>query len=119
LIPGWDKDGHNISWAEIVTIRLGLLFAIYQGFTNTHFLVKSDNQGVIHAIQGGKSHSPAQNSVLQQITLLLSQYNLWISSLYIPSIDNLADIPSHGLLAPSHTFAKTTFTLLQPLHPFF
>jgi hypothetical protein len=68
LQPGWDKDGHNIGWAEIVAIELGLLFAIHQGFSNLHFLIKSDNQGVIHAIEGGKLRSPEQNLVLQRIT---------------------------------------------------
>jgi hypothetical protein len=47
LIPGWDKDGRNIGWAKIVMIELGLLFAIHQGFMDIHFMVKSDNQGVV------------------------------------------------------------------------
>jgi hypothetical protein len=72
LVPGWDKDGCNIGWAKIIAIQHGLLFAIHRGFTDTHFMVKSNNQGVIQAIQGGKSRSPVQNLVLQTITLLLS-----------------------------------------------
>jgi hypothetical protein len=78
---------------------------------NTHFLIKSDNQGVIHAMG-------VNLIALQRIPSCNKLHNLWISSLYIPSIDNLADIPSRGLPAPSHIFAKTTFTLPQPLHPF-
>ena len=65
LCPGWDKDGCNIRWAEMVAIKLGLLFAIHRGYSEIHFLVKSDNQGVIQAIEGGKLRSPEQNSVLQ------------------------------------------------------
>ena len=72
LCPNWDRDGRNIGWAEIVAIELGLLFAIHQGYTDVHFLIKSDNQGVIHAIQEGKSRSPEQNLVLQRITSLLA-----------------------------------------------
>ena len=97
--PGWNKDRRNIGWAEIFAIELGLLFSIHKGFSDSHFLIKSDNQGVIHAIEGGKSRSPLQNSVLQCITTLLSQQRLWISSLYVPSLDNLADPPSRGLPA--------------------
>ena len=67
LHPGWDKDGCNIRWAEIIAIELGLLFAICHGYSDTNFLVKSDNQGIIQAIEGGKSRSPEQNLVLQQI----------------------------------------------------
>jgi hypothetical protein len=87
---GWDMDGRNIGWAEIVAIEIGLLFAIHRGFSDIHFLIKSDNQGVIHAIKGGKSRSPTQNLVLQHITSLLSQHNLWISSLYVPSLDKFS-----------------------------
>ena len=64
LHPGWDKDGRNIGWAEMVAIELGLLFAVHRAFSNIHFVIRSDNQGVIHAIQGGKSRSPQQNFVL-------------------------------------------------------
>ena len=118
LQPGWDKDGRNIGWAEIVAIELGLLFAIHHGYSDTHFSIKSDNQGVIHAISGGRSRSPQQNSVLQRITLLLSHHKLWISSFYVPSLDNLADAPSRGLPPPDYTRAPTTFALPDSLHPF-
>ena len=118
LRPNWDRDGRNIGWAEIVAIELGLLFAIHRGYTDIHFLIKSDNQGVIHAIQGGKLRSPEQNLVLQRITLLLAQYKLWISSLYVPSLDNLADPPSRGLPALNQARASTTFNLSSNLQPF-
>jgi hypothetical protein len=111
LQPGWNKNGRNIGWAEMVAIELGLRFAVHRGFSNTHFTIKSDNQGVIHAIEGGKSRSPEQNSVLQRITLLLSQHKLWVSSLYVPSLDNLADPPSRGLAALDRSRADTTFSL--------
>jgi hypothetical protein len=65
LRPDWDKDGRNIGWAEMVAIELGLRLAIHCGHLDVHFVVKSDNQGVIFAIEGGKSRSPEQNLVLQ------------------------------------------------------
>jgi hypothetical protein len=118
LRPGWDKDGRNIGWAEIIAIELGLLFAIHRGYSATHFLIKSDNQGVIHAIKGGKSRSPEQNLVLQRITLLLSHHKLWISSLYVPSLENLADLPSRGIPALNRSRADSTFDIPLSLHPF-
>ena len=118
LHPGWDKDGRNIGWAEIVAIELGLLFAVHQGYSDMHFLIRSDNQGVIHAIQGGKSRSPEQNLVLQRITLLLSHHRLWIFSLYVPSLDNLADPPSRGLPAPGRSRATSSLSLPSSLQPF-
>ena len=118
LQPGWKKDGRNIGWAEVVAIEMGLLFAIHRSYSDVHFLVKSDNQGVIHAIEGGKSRSPKQNLVLQRITLLLSQFKLWISSLYVPSLDNIANPPSRGLPAPERSRTDSTFTLPPILQPF-
>lgn len=118
LRPGWNRDGRNIGWAEFVAIELGLLFAVHQGFSNLHFLIRSDNQGVIHAIEGGKSRSPGQNAVLQRITLLLSHHKLWISSMYVPSVDNLADLPSRGIPAVNCSRADSTFPLPPSLQPF-
>ena len=118
LSPGWDADGRNIGWAEFVAIELGLLFAIHKGYSDTHFLVKSDNQGVIHAIRGGKSRSPAQNLILQHITSLLSLHKLWISSCYVPSTENLADPPSRGLSATNLPQAHTSPTIPTHLLPY-
>ena len=115
---GWNRDGRNIGWAEIVAIELGLLFAIHIGHSSSHFLIKSDNQGVIHAIKGGKSRSPSQNLVLQRITSHLSEHGLWISSLYVPSLDNLADPPSRGLPAFGRSRASRPLMLPDYLHPF-
>jgi hypothetical protein len=116
--PGWHTSGRNIGWAEMVAIELGLVFAIQKGFSDIHFLIKSDNQGVIHAIEGGKSRSPEQNLVLQRITLLLSHHRLWLSSLYVPSVDNLADPPSRGLPALNRSRTSSPLSLPCPLHPF-
>jgi Reverse transcriptase-like len=118
FVPNWNTNGRNIGWAEIVAIELGLLFAVHRGFSDVHFLIKSDNQGVIHAIEGGRSRSPEQNLVLQRITTLLAHHRLWISSLYVPSLNNLADPPSRGLPASARSRASSSFTLpmyIQPL----
>jgi hypothetical protein len=117
LLLGWDKDDHNIGWAKIVAIELGLLFAVYNDFSDVHFLIKSDNQGVIHAIKGGKSRSLQQNLILQWITLLLSHHKWWISSLYV-SLDNVANLPSRGLPPPYYLCTGTTFILPDSLLPF-
>ena len=47
-------DGHNIGWAEFVSIELGLLFAVHKGFSDVHFLIKSDNQRVIGSCYSGR-----------------------------------------------------------------
>jgi hypothetical protein len=65
LRPGWKKHGRDIGWAEMVAIELGLLTAVACGWTNTHFIVKSDNTGVIGALAAGKSKNTEQNRILQ------------------------------------------------------
>ena len=119
LCNGWKSAGHNIGWAEFIAIELGLLCAISQGHQNTHFTIRSDNQGVIHAIQGGRSCSPEQNLVLQRILLLLSTNSLWISLLYVQSASNLADRPSRGLPAFNSSRFPTSLAIPPHLEPFF
>ena len=118
LRPGWNKDGRNIGWAEMVAIELGLMFAIHRTYSDIHFTIRSDNQGVIHAIRGGKSRSPEQNTVLQRITTLLSQHKIWISSSYVPSLNNLADRPSRGLPVFNRIRPASSFILPRSLQPF-
>jgi len=100
LKTGWNKNGRDIGWAEFVALELGILFAIAHGFSNIHFLIRSDNQGVIHAVKGGKSRNHEQNLVLRRITDLCSTFNIHISSIYTPSAENLADRPSRGVALP-------------------
>ena len=118
LRPGWNKGGRDIGWAEFVAIELGLLFAAHCDFSIIHFLVNSDSQGVIHAIVGGKSRNPEQNSVLQRITTLMVCQKFWISSRYVPSENNLADLPSRGIPPPLFSRTPSTFSLPTNLLPF-
>ena len=120
---GWRSGGRNIGWAEFIAIELGLLRAIAQGHHDKHFIIHSDNQGVIQAIQGGKSRSPEQNIVLQRILHLLATHSIWISPSYVPSSSNLANEPSRGLpvlnLPPSRTpllIPPLLSTFLTPYH---
>lgn len=116
LLLGWNRDGRDIGWAEMVAIELGLLFYIHQGHSDIHFIIKSDNQDVIYTIEGGKSWNAEQNSVLQWITALLAHNKIWISSSYVPSSDNLADLPSCGLPVPNY---PCTISSIPPrLQPF-
>jgi hypothetical protein len=115
---GWKSSGRNIGWAEFIAIELGLLRAIVQGHRDKHFIVHSDNQGVIQAIQGGKSRSPEQNLVLRRILHLLTTHSIWISPSYIPSSSNLADEPSRGLPAINLPHFSTPLSLPSHLSPF-
>lgn len=114
FLEGWKSGGRNIGWAEFIAIELGLLRAVAQGHRTTHFIVHSDNQGVIQAIQGGKSRSPEQNLVLQRILHLQTTHSIWISPSYVPSSSNLADEPSRGI--PALNLPRSLTPLSLPSH---
>jgi Reverse transcriptase (RNA-dependent DNA polymerase)/Reverse transcriptase-like len=101
LLPGWNTDGRQIGWAEMVAIEMGLHLAVNLGHTNIHLHVRSDNAGVIGALKGGKSRNLQQNRVLQRIVLLMRSHDIWITVTYIPSADNRADPPSRGVPCPT------------------
>jgi hypothetical protein len=89
--PGWQAEGHNIGWAEMLAIKLGLCTVIAAGFWDTHFKVKLDNTGVIGSLASGKAYNLAHNRVLQQIVALMWAHGMWITSKYIASADNITD----------------------------
>jgi hypothetical protein len=83
----------------MIAIELGLCLAVALGYRNIHFIVKSDNMGVIGALDGSRSQNQEQNSALQRIVAIMRQHGLWMSSLYIQLAQNIADCLSRGLPA--------------------
>ncbi|KAF7763882.1 hypothetical protein Agabi119p4_8419 [Agaricus bisporus var. burnettii] len=119
LVSGWDRHPQRrIGWAEAIALECGIRWAIHRGMKNSHFIIKSDNMGVIGALEGGKSRNVEQNIVLQRITTLLRIHSLWISTSYTPSASNLADAPSRGVAPPGLLRSVDTFTLPAPLSSF-
>ena len=96
LCEGWDGPDRSIGWAEMVAIEFGLRLAIHRGYSDIHFHVRSDNEGVIGALDAGKSRNPEQNRVLRRIVSLLRSHAMWITTTYIRSAHNVADKPSRG-----------------------
>lgn len=118
LRPGWHVDERGIGWAEMVAIEFGLRFAVHQGYSDVHFQIRSDNEGVIGALAGGKSRNPEQNRVLRRIVALMRAHSIWITTFYVPSLLNIADKPSRGKAAPGLPRATTSFKLPYCLKPF-
>jgi hypothetical protein len=96
---GWKADGRDIGWAEMIAIELGIRVAIELGFRGTHFLVRSDNTGVIGSVGSGKARNAEQNRSLQRIVALMRANDLWLTSEYVASAANIADAPSRGVPA--------------------
>jgi hypothetical protein len=111
LTPGWQAEGQEIGWGEMLAIELGLRLAIARSYSSIHFIVKSDNTGVIGSLATMQAFNLEQNRVLQRIVALMHAHNIWITSEYIPSAKNLADCPSRGLPATERPHSTTAVDL--------
>jgi hypothetical protein len=99
-IDGWKSDGRDIGWLEMVAVKLALTAVIAAGYRDVHLLFRSDNSGVVGALQSGSSRNSQQNSILRRIIHLFHDHNLWITTSWISTKDNLSDGPSRGLFPP-------------------
>ena len=102
LCGNWQSDGRDIGWAEMVAVELAMRSLIAAGFHDTHVIINSDNQGVVHSIRAGHSRGCQQNAILRHIVHLIQSHNIWITTNWISTHDNPADPLSRGTF-PSHT----------------
>jgi hypothetical protein len=100
LLPGWKGEGRDIGWAEMVAVELAVLVLINAQFRDCHVILRSDNQGVVGALSGGKSRNSQQNAVLRRIVSLFRETNIWLTIKWVSTLDNPADGPSRGLFPP-------------------
>jgi len=84
----------------MVAVELSLTALVAAGYSNAHFVLRSDNKGVCGALEGGKSCNEEQNMVLRHTVKLFREHSLWFTTQWISTKDNLADNPSRGLLPP-------------------
>ncbi|KAG8952221.1 hypothetical protein FRC04_004928 [Tulasnella sp. 424] len=118
LTAGWKSKGRDIGWAEMVAIELGLRVLVASGIAKKNIVLKSDNRGVIGALKMQRSRSYQQNLVLRRIVGMMLEHDIWISSEYVPSKDNVADGPSRGQAAVGRSRQRwfhLTPTELAPL----
>jgi hypothetical protein len=99
LAPGWKIDGCDIGWAEMLAIKLGLWLVLTCSFQDTHFLICSNNMGIIGTLEVRHLHNLEHNRVLQHIVVLMHANGLWFTLLYVTSATNLLDHLSRGLPA--------------------
>lgn len=118
LSEGWKSDGRDIGWAEMVAVELAVHSLIAAGQHHSHFLLHSDNQGVVGALKAGVSRSSQQNSVLHRIVSLLLEHSLWLTTIWVASKDNPADAPSRGILPSPSSRLVHTVPIPGPLCPF-
>lgn len=97
---GWDTEGRDNSWGEMVAVELGLRVAIAAGHRSRGITVRSDNSGVVRSLVSGISRNFQQNLILQKILQLCRTYNVRITPEWISTKLNPADKPSRGMFAP-------------------
>ena len=93
---GWQMAGYEIGWAEMVAVELAIRTLIAGKFRNCHVRIQSDNQGVVGALRAGRSRGTNQNMILREIVKLMQDNDLWVSTIWVPTLENPADGPSRG-----------------------
>jgi hypothetical protein len=111
-------DGREIGWAEFVALELAVLTALQCKISNATLVVRSYNQGVVHAFAAEYSRRPVQNVVLRRILLALHERGLWLRVVWIASADNPADGPSRGVFPPWNKLLASPLKVPQVLRPF-
>jgi hypothetical protein len=97
LKEGWRSEAREIGWAEMVAVELATRALVTGKYSQCHIVVRSDNQGVVGALKAGKSRGTQQNLILREIVKLIQTHDLWISTVWIPTLENPADGPSRGV----------------------
>ena len=98
LRDGWHTEGRDIGWAEMVAVELALRSLVAAGRHDTHVIIHSDNQGVVHSVAAGRSRGCQQNAILRHIVHLIQLHKVWITTKWISTHDNPADPLSRGSL---------------------
>lgn len=94
---GWKSDGRDIGWGEMVAVELAVRTLITAKFEDCHIVIRSDNKGVVGALAAGRSRGTQQNAILRQIVRLLQDHTVWVSTVWIATLENPADGPSRGV----------------------
>lgn len=101
----------------MVAVELAVSFLCSAHPRNSHFLLHSDNQGVIGAINSSFSRGASQNASLSRLCSTLLNHNSFLSTAYIRSQDNPADPISRGILPPLASRLNTKIKLDTELVP--
>ena len=117
------SSGVNIGWAEAVAVELGVRLLIHLGLhcrsSGRHFLVRSDNAGVVEIIRKGRCRAPESNTVLKDIYRLLAEARISIKTEHVQSRDNVSDALSRGdviSFLAGFPRASTKVSLAPPPH---
>lgn len=103
LVKGWNlitthRGKRNISWAETVAIRLGLLvLSKLRDVRGKSFIVLTDNTKSQAAVEKHKSRDQDVNEEWKQVQKLLAELQCDVVAERVATGDNMADLLSRGL----------------------
>lgn len=96
-LTGRSRSSHqHIGWLEALAVKFAVQLLQAHGYTNTHFLIRSDNQGVIGAWRCGRGKNFLINLAIRHAERITLSSHLDISLEYIISVENPADPISRG-----------------------
>ena len=110
---GWKTDGHNIGWGEMVAVELAICTLLASNIWGCHIVINSDNQGVVGALNAGRSRGTHQNAIIWEIMKLIQGHNVWILTTWILILENIVDAPSRGIF-----LGRDTLHPYKPKLPF-
>ena len=101
LLPGWNQNRRDISWAEAITMEL-LIRTILQLGCPSGIKVHGDNMGVVEGWWTDRSRNAETNRVFRRIHGLLEENDVILTTQYVNTSCNPADDPSRGVFPPEH-----------------
>lgn len=108
----------HIGWLEALAVEFALRALIARGYTNTHFLLRSDNQGVIGAWRKGRGRNFLINLSIRRSEVFTLNHNIDISFQYVESSQNPADPISRGILGDHEHRLPPLFDLPAEVSPY-
>lgn len=114
----WHAQGRDIGWAEMVAIELLLRRLEEVGWRNADLLIRSDNEGVIHAFRKGRSRNWQVNLSIRRTEYLCLATNLVAHPVYVNTKINRADAVSRGTPLASMERFRSGFELPPELAAF-
>ena len=86
----------------MVAVELGLrvLIVAAAGLRSAQLTVRSDNTGVVRALEMGRSKHAQQVEILRNVLHLANEYAIELVPVWVSTKDNLADGYSRGEVGP-------------------
>lgn len=118
FLPSALSQTRGIGWAEMIAVELAVSLLCSVHPLRSHFLIHSDNQGVIGAIDSSFSRGATQNASLCCLSSTLLNHESFLSTSYIRSSSNPADPISRGILPTTASRIRTKLNLDPSLVPY-